>query len=56
MAFATKKSNDVEQEIEQEQESEQNAQCVSGEITFASCNNVNIQLQVQLGDLALDQQ
>lgn len=56
MAFATKKHNDAEQEIEQEQESEQNAQCVSGEITFASCNNVGIQLQEQLGDLALGQQ
>ena len=42
MAFATKKSNDVEQEIEQEQESEENAQGVYREITFASCNNVNI--------------
>ena len=56
MAFATGKSNDAEQEIEQEQESEQNAQCVSGEITFVSCNNVGIQLQKQLGDLALGQQ
>ena len=56
MAFATKKSNDAEQGIEQEQESKQNAQCVSGEITFASCNNVGIQLQEQLGDLALGQQ
>jgi ABC-type glucose/galactose transport system permease subunit len=56
MAFATGKSNNAEQEIEQEQESEQNAQCVSGEITFASCNNIGIQLQEQLGDLALGQQ
>ena len=56
MAFATGKSNNAEQEIEQEQESEQNAQCVSGEITFASCNNVGIQLQEQLGDFALGQQ
>ena len=56
MAFATKKSNDAEQEIEQEQESEQNAQCVSGEFTIASCNNVGIQLQEQLGDMALGQQ
>jgi ABC-type glucose/galactose transport system permease subunit len=55
-AFATGKNNDAEQEIEQEQESEQNAQCVSGEVTFASCNNVGIQLQEQLGDLALGQQ
>ena len=55
IAFATKKHNDAEQEIEQDQDSEQNAQCVSGEITFASCNNVGIQLQEQLGDLALGQ-
>ena len=50
------KHNDAEQGIEQEQDNEQNAQCVSGEITFASCNNVGIQLQEQLGDLALGQQ
>jgi hypothetical protein len=56
MAFATKKHNDAEQEIEQDQDSEQNAQCVSAEITFASCNNVGIQLQEQLGNLALGQQ
>lgn len=56
MAFATKKHNDAEQKIAQDQDSEQNAQCVSGEITFASCNNVNIQLQEQLGKLALGQQ
>jgi hypothetical protein len=56
MAFATGKHNEAKQGIEQEQDSEQNAQCVSGEITFASCNNVGIQLQEQLGDLALGQQ
>jgi ABC-type glucose/galactose transport system permease subunit len=56
MAFATGKHNEAEQGIEQDQENEQNAQCVSGEITFASCNNVGIQLQEQLGDLALGQQ
>jgi len=55
MAYATKKHNDAEQEIEQDQDSEQNAQCVSGEITFASCNNVGIQLQEQLGNMALGQ-
>ncbi len=55
-AFATGKHNEAEQGIEQDQENEQNAQCVSGEITFASCNNVGIQLQEQLGDLALGQQ
>ena len=56
MAFATGKHNEAEQGIKQEQDSEQNAQCVSGEVTFASCNNVGIQLQEQLGDLALGQQ
>lgn len=55
MAFATGKHNNAEQEIEQDQDSEQNAQCVSGEITFASCNNVGIQLQEQLGNMALGQ-
>ena len=54
-AGGKRKSNDAEQEIEQGQANEQNAQCVSGEITIASCNNVNIQLQAQLGDLALGQ-
>jgi hypothetical protein len=56
MAFATGKHNNAEQGIEQGQASEQNAQCVSGEVTFASCNNVGIQLQEQLGKLALGQQ
>lgn len=56
MAFATGKQNKAEQGIEQGQSSEQNAQCVSGEFTLASCNNVGIQLQEQLGDLALGQQ
>ena len=55
MVFATGKHNDAEQEIEQDQDSEQNAQCVSGEFTLASCNNVGIQLQEQLGDIALGQ-
>jgi hypothetical protein len=55
MAFATGKYNKAEQEIEQGQASEQNSQCVSGKITFASCNNVGIQLQEQLGDLTLGQ-
>ena len=55
-AGGKKKHNDAEQEIEQGQANEQNTQCVSGEITFASCNNVNIQLQQQLGNLALGQQ
>ena len=56
MAFATKKHNDAEQEIEQEQESEQNAQCVSGDFSLLCGNNVDLQLQTQLGNLALGQQ
>jgi len=56
MAFATKKHNDAEQDIEQEQENEQNAQCVSGEFTLASCNNVGLLFQNNEGNLALGQQ
>jgi hypothetical protein len=56
MAFATGKHNEAEQGIEQEQESEQNAQCVSGEITFASCNNIGFMFQKNKGNLALGQQ
>ena len=51
-AFATGKHN----EAEQGQDNVQNAQCVSGGFTFASCNNVGIQLKEQLGDLVLSQQ
>jgi hypothetical protein len=51
-----KKSNDAEQEIEQGQSNEQNAQCVSGEFTLLGCNNVGLQLQDQLGNMALGQQ
>ena len=56
LAFATKKHNDAEQEIEQEQENEQNAQCASGDFSLLCGNNVNLQLQDQLGNLALGQQ
>jgi hypothetical protein len=59
MAYAGgkhKKSNDAEQEIEQEQVNEQNAQCVSGEFTLASCNNVGLLFQNNEGNLALGQQ
>ncbi len=56
MAYATKKGNDAEQEIEQGQASEQNAQCVSGDFSLICGNNVNLQLQDQLGNLALAQQ
>ena len=59
MAYAGgkhKKSNDAEQEIEQDQESAQNAQCVSGEFTLASCNNLGFLFQNNEGNLALGQQ
>jgi len=56
VAFATGKHNEAEQDGEQGQANEQNAQCVSAEITFTSCNNVGVQLQEQLGNLALGQQ
>ena len=55
-AFATKKGNDLEQEIEQEQSNEQNAQCVSGEFTIAGCNNIGLLFQNNEGNLALGQQ
>ena len=55
-AGGNKKGNDAEQEIEQEQSSEQNAQCVSGDFSLLCGNNVNLQLQDQLGNLALAQQ
>jgi hypothetical protein len=55
-AGGKKKSNDAEQEIEQGQSNEQNAQCVSGEFTLLGCNNVGLQLQDQLGNMALGQQ
>ena len=55
-AYATKKHNDAEQEIEQDQESQQNAQCVSGDFSLICGNNVDLQLQAQLGNLALGQQ
>ena len=51
-----KKSNDAEQGIEQEQENEQNAQCVSGDFTLASCNNIGLLFQNNEGNLALGQQ
>jgi hypothetical protein len=55
-AGGKKKHNDAEQEIEQGQASEQNAQCVSGDFSLVCGNNVNLQLQNQLGNLALGQQ
>lgn len=53
MAFAAEKHNEAEHDIEQGQANEQNTQCVSTEIILASCNNVGIQLQEQLCNLAL---
>ncbi len=55
-AGGKKKHNDAEQEIEQGQASEQNSQCVSGDFTLICGNNLNLQLQNQLGNLALGQQ
>ena len=55
-AGGKKKHNDAEQEIEQSQSNEQNTQCVSGDFSLICGNNVNLQLQAQLGNLALGQQ
>ena len=58
MAYAGgkhKKSNDAEQAIEQGQSSSQGAQCVSGDVTFISCNNLGFQFQNNEGNLALGQ-
>jgi hypothetical protein len=38
-------NSNAEQTIEQLQASEQNSQCVSGEVTALSCNNVGLQAQ-----------
>ncbi len=56
MQVERRNANDAEQGIEQEQASEQNAQCVSGDFSLLCGNNVNLQLQDQLGNLALGQQ
>jgi hypothetical protein len=48
--------NSANQGIGQSQESEQSALCVSGEGTFLSCNNVNVQNQENKGNNALAQQ
>jgi hypothetical protein len=55
-AYATKKGNDAEQSIEQGQANEQNSQCVSGDFSLICGNNLSLQLQEQLGKLALGQQ
>ena len=51
--FAT--ANELEQEIEQSQYSTQLGFCVSGEDTFISCNNLNVQAQNNEGDNAAAQ-
>ena len=44
-ALSQSGNSEAEQSIEQSQESEQNAQCVSGDVTLLSCNNVALQAQ-----------
>ncbi len=55
-AFAKSSSNEAEQEIEQQQFSSQDSQCISGETTDDSCNNVAVQLQANFGNNALGQE
>lgn len=57
MAFATKKHkhNDADQAIGQSQFNAQDAQCVSGDFTLASCNNIGLLFQDNEGNLALAQ-
>ncbi|HKR74153.1 MAG TPA: hypothetical protein VJR94_08580 [Candidatus Nitrosocosmicus sp.] len=50
-----KKSNKAKQIISQSQKSKQNSQVVSGDSTFLSGNNLNIQLQGNTGSNALAQ-
>lgn len=50
------KGNDSDQDIGQGQSSKQNAQCVSGEDVFASCNNLSAQDQDNDGNNAAGQQ
>jgi hypothetical protein len=61
MADAKKKKksierNDAEQAIAQPQESSQGAQCVSGTLILASCNNLGLQLGLNTGNNALGQE
>ncbi|MBA3749359.1 MAG: hypothetical protein H0X03_00395 [Nitrosopumilus sp.] len=48
--------NAASQEISQKQSSKQNSQCVSGDDTNASCNNLSFQNQENSGNNALAQQ
>jgi hypothetical protein len=43
-------NSDAEQTIEQSQSSKQAAQCVSGDITALSCNNLGLQVQSNSND------
>lgn len=58
MAFATKKhkSNDADQAIGQDQSNDQAAQCVSGDSTLISCNNLGFLFNLNDGNLAAGQQ
>ena len=44
-ALSQSGNSEAEQEIEQAQSSSQDSQCVSGDITALSCNNLGLQLQ-----------
>ena len=48
--------NEAEQEIEQTQVIKQDSQCVSGETTLLSCNNIALQNQTNSGNQALGQE
>ncbi len=55
-AFAKSSSNEAEQEIEQQQFSSQDSQCISGEDTTNSCDNLAVQLNLNTGNQALGQE
>jgi uncharacterized protein (UPF0333 family) len=52
---SAKKSNKAKQIISQSQKSKQNSQVISGDSTFLSGNNLNLQLQSNIGSNALAQ-
>ena len=49
-ALSQSGNSEAEQTIAQLQESEQNSQCVSGDITALSCNNIGLQVQSNSDD------
>jgi hypothetical protein len=49
-ALSQSGNSEAEQAIEQSQSSKQAAQCVSGEITALSCNNLGLQVQSNSDD------